>query len=114
MSARLESKYVPKPWGSETWIVNNDLYCGKVLTVSQGAACSLHYHPVKHETFLVRYGQLMLELGDERYLLEPGDIIQVLPGTPHRFTAILSSQLYEFSTYHSDDDVVRLEPSSGI
>ena len=44
----------PKGWGYEKWIVNNDLYCGKVLFFERGKKCSWHYHKVKDETFYVK------------------------------------------------------------
>ena len=43
------------------------------------------------------------------------DALRVLPGTPHRFTALSAeAKLVEFSTTHSDEDVVRLEESGRI
>ena len=51
-------KTVPKSWGNELWIENNEDYCCKVLTVVDGERCSLHYHKDKKETFLVNEGSL--------------------------------------------------------
>ena len=31
-----EIKHVPKGWGYEKWIVNTDLYCGKLLYINAG------------------------------------------------------------------------------
>ena len=38
---------VPKGWGREVWIVNGDLYCGKILEISKAKRCSLHFHKLK-------------------------------------------------------------------
>lgn len=54
---------VPKKWGYEQIIINNDLYCSKKLTViPNGMACSIHYHKKKTETFFVTAGTLLLEI----------------------------------------------------
>ena len=51
-------KTVPKSWGEEIWIENNNDYCCKILTVKKNKRCSLHYHKDKKETFLVNEGSL--------------------------------------------------------
>ena len=44
-------KQVKKEWGSEVWMVNNELYCGKKLMLIKGKRVSLHKHKNKDETF---------------------------------------------------------------
>ncbi len=63
-------KYVQKVWGHEEWTHNSELYCGKLLYVNHGAACSLHYHIKKTETFTVVRGRVKLEMGDNPRELE--------------------------------------------
>lgn len=108
-------KVVKKLWGKEVWIVNNDSYCLKALIVSPGTCCSLHYHPIKDETFIVNKGHCGLQLGDERMSLRKGDQVRILPGTPHRFWVPFGVQeecvILEVSTHHDDNDVVRIEES---
>ena len=53
-------KIVPKGWGFEKWIVNTELYCGKLLHFNMGKRCSWHYHKIKDETFYVQSGELLL------------------------------------------------------
>ena len=53
-------KTVPKSWGREVWIENNDDYCCKILTVKKNKRCSIHYHKNKKETFLVNKGCLRI------------------------------------------------------
>ncbi len=108
-------RYVPKDWGSEEWIVNNDKYCGKRLTLLQGWQSSLHMHPIKDETFYVDKGLVRLEYADaEPMLLRPGDSFHIEHGHYHRFTGMEHSIIYEFSTHHDDADVVRREPSQQV
>ena len=118
-------KRVDKVWGRERWIVNNEQYCAKILDICCSRASSLHYHPVKDETFHVLEGTCCLEI---RYLnaygallaqgiftLRKGDTIRIKPRTAHRFYCTpdmtLGCKVLEVSTPHSDDDVVRLEES---
>jgi mannose-6-phosphate isomerase-like protein (cupin superfamily) len=48
---------VPKSWGREVWIVNNETYCGKILYITAGKTGSLHFHQHKTETFYLRVGR---------------------------------------------------------
>ena len=44
------SCHVPKGWGEELVIENNELYCGKILRFNGGCKFSMHYHMNKDET----------------------------------------------------------------
>lgn len=102
---------VPKLWGHEEWIVNNAQYCGKKLVFKQHHGCSLHYHKVKHETFYVLTGKLILELQEAGQqslrIIEAGDIAQIKQYTQHRLIALTDAQVMEFSTYHCEEDSYR-------
>lgn len=119
-------RIVKKVWGEEEWVINAPAdpegrggYCGKILRLTPGFRCSLHYHPVKHETFYVLKGRVLLELRAQpttsTYLVQmrPGDSQVIRPGIPHRFSAEggTGATIIEFSTTHDDADVVRLEES---
>jgi D-lyxose ketol-isomerase len=52
----------PKVWGREVWIVNNALYCGKILEIREGRRCSQHYHKLKTESFYLRTGRLRVHI----------------------------------------------------
>ena len=113
----MEPFIVDKDWGREIVYHNDEKYCLKKLIIDAGWMCSLHYHAQKEETFLVIQGQVYLVLPDEtgrgfeRHHLSPGDSRTVLPETPHRFYSRLGAAMIEASTKHSDNDVVRLDPS---
>ena len=107
----------PKRWGHEEWIVNlPGLYCGKRLHIRAGAATSWHYHRVKDETLFVDRGraEVLLSHDDEESQAEvrrlgAGDSLRLIPGVRHRLRADGEDLcLYEFSTFHRDDDVVRV------
>lgn len=113
-----EVHVVTKKWGSEHWIVNDFSagYCGKLLTLFKGFQSSLHFHKVKDETMYCVEGLVKVEVGEqgslETYTLQEGDILRLAPLTPHRFTSLTDvSKLIEFSSFHNDEDVERLEES---
>ena len=107
---------VEKVWGHEEWLENNDLYCVKLLYVRQGFRCSLHYHPIKDETFFLKSGRILLEYGVPLAAVEmvEGSHVRLLPGTTHRFTGLEDSVIVEAGTPHDDRDVVRLTQSGKL
>jgi mannose-6-phosphate isomerase-like protein (cupin superfamily) len=109
--------HVEKPWGWELVWAATDAYAGKLLFVRAGEALSLQYHVVKDESWLVREGRALLELGDEDGELESleiaaGDALRLAPGTMHRVTALEDTLIIEVSTPQLDD-VVRVEDRYG-
>ena len=108
-------KHVPKGWGYEKWIVNTDLYCGKLLHFDLAKRCSWHYHKLKDETFYIQSGKVHLFYGDtdkledaKTTILEPGDRFHVYRGLRHQMVALCDTELFEFSTQHFDDDSIRI------
>ncbi len=115
MKTFLPINFVPKGWGFEKWIVNNEEYCGKLLYFVKGKKCSWHYHKLKDEVFYVHSGKLLvkysnrddLENADE-VILNKGDNFHVYRGLRHQMMALEDTELYEFSTQHFDDDSYRI------
>lgn len=111
------SETIIKAWGQETVLCNEDLYCAKYLDIIEGYQCSFHFHRVKKETFIVLSGSVKLEVDTPKdtLYLSPGDKYTLDPGRAHRFSAIGGdARILEVSSHHSDDDVIRLEPSRKI
>lgn len=108
--------HYPKGWGSEDWIVNNDMYCGKLLKLQKGKSCSMHFHKNKHETFYITKGSMYITLIDTRtadkytLTLETGYVLSLPPLTPHKFTTLEDTEFFEFSTKHEESDSYRVEP----
>ena len=106
-------KRVEKVWGHEEWLENGD-YCVKWLTVNPRSASSLHYHPIKKETFVVVGGECELEVAGKLISLDAEQSATIEAGTPHRFSNLNYNTpclILEASTHHDDADVVRLEES---
>lgn len=121
-----EVHIVPKVWGEERWLHNDEMYCGKILVLKGGKHCSLHYHKLKTETFYVARGHLQMELTDlegamqipplirEVFEMREGDTLLLKPGMVHRFTGMADETLImEFSTQHFDEDSYRVVPAAG-
>jgi len=121
----IKNKVVDKTWGNETWIVNNELYCSKILKLEQDKFCSVHYHIKKDETFCVLAGCIMLEICEQPWIdvidfirrkkvksLSEGETVRIRPGVLHRFTGVEKiSLILETSTQHFDEDSYRCIPS---
>lgn len=110
-------KKVPKNWGSETWIVNNEKYCLKIFEVNKDEWTSnglYHYHKLKTETFYILNGELFLETVYngviDKVVLKPGDSYTINPYIGHRFTAHTDiCNCIEVSTQHFDSDSYRVK-----
>jgi len=108
---------VPKGWGFEKWIVNNNKYCGKLLYIIKDRRCSWHYHKIKDETFYVQSGKIILYFSDipkdpekaNKVILGPGDHYHIPVGLIHQMYALEDTELFEFSTQHFDEDSIRLQ-----
>jgi mannose-6-phosphate isomerase-like protein (cupin superfamily) len=108
-------KIVPKGWGREVWIANNDLYCGKILEIKKGKRCSLHYHKLKTESFYLHSGRLRVLTkrsaeaeATEEFELRAGECMDIPTGLVHQMEALEDAELFEFSTQHFDSDSHRL------
>jgi mannose-6-phosphate isomerase-like protein (cupin superfamily) len=108
--------FVEKSWGSEEWLVNNELYCLKKMKVKQGLWTSegkWHYHKIKDETFIIQTGILRVEWVENKEfktaLLNPGETKRIYPNTKHRFTSETPDcEFLEVSTKHFDEDSYRI------
>jgi mannose-6-phosphate isomerase-like protein (cupin superfamily) len=105
---------VPKGWGEELIIENNDKYCGKMLIFKAGCKFSMHYHMIKDETWYVDKGEFIYRWIDTETAevheqhLKVGDIVRQRPGQPHQLEAKTEGTIFEVSTTHSDSDSYRV------
>lgn len=115
MTHRIKSEIHAKGWGHEEWIINNELYCGKILKFNAGKRCSYHFHKLKTETFYIQDGKIRViySYGDDiqhanTVELSAGDIFHVPVGLRHQIVAIEVSNVFEFSTPHYEEDSYRI------
>jgi quercetin dioxygenase-like cupin family protein len=106
---------VPKAWGEEVILHNNDGYCGKLLRFRKGGKFSMHFHSEKTETWYVNSGEFTLtyintDTADKLdFKLVKGDIVHVERNTPHQLEALVEGEIFEVSTPHMDKDSYRIE-----
>ena len=83
----------------ESWICNEGKagYCGKYLFVTDGQSCPIHRHRIKHETFFVLKGKVVMQLGRTRRVLKEGAVLPVKPGISHGFAGRGPCLLIEIS-----------------
>ena len=60
----MSSDITQKVWGSER-LLRNEEFCAKVMTLNQGAQCSIHFHKIKKEMFIVTKGKILVELWNQ-------------------------------------------------
>ena len=105
---------VKKLWGYENIIVNNELYCGKILHIEKGMSGSFHYHKIKDETFYILKGSVRINYSEtDKYFensieLKEGDSFYIFPGLRHQIIGLEESDIVEFSTKDYDTDSYRV------
>ena len=110
----VEGCYVPKGWGNELIIENNEMYCGKLLKFKSDCKFSMHYHMDKDETWYVQKGEFLYRWIDtenadmNESILRKGDVVRQRPGQPHQLEAIIDGTIFEVSTHHEDSDSYRV------
>jgi mannose-6-phosphate isomerase-like protein (cupin superfamily) len=109
-------KFVSKNWGYELWIANSEKYCGKLLHIVKGKKLSWHYHKLKDEVMYVQSGHIIVYHGtDEDYdkakgtIVKAGESFHIPVGLIHSIVAVETSEVFEFSTQHFDEDSIRLK-----
>ena len=108
-----------KAWGHELWIINNELYCGKLLVFKANKQFSMHYHLLKDEAWYISKGKfeykyINTESSELRSIIvKEGDCIHLMPGQPHQMLALTEgATIFEVSTQHFDSDSYRVLPGS--
>ena len=108
-----------KAWGHELWIINNELYCGKLLVFKAHKQFSMHYHLLKDEAWYISKGKFEYKFIDtetselKSRIVKEGDCIHLMPGQPHQMLALEEgATIFEVSTQHFDSDSYRVLPGS--
>lgn len=118
--AHAAKQVIKKVWGTEFVIVNEELYCCKLLKLTPGFQCSIHAHGEKDETFIGVQGNVVLHIHNpdksilKSYPITPGTKRHIFPQTFHSFEANNVAWIMEVSTNHDDADVVRLQESRNL
>jgi uncharacterized RmlC-like cupin family protein len=131
----MSSDLVIKKWGWER-ILHNAEFCAKVMGLDQGFQCSVHFHAVKKEMFIVTKGAIRVELWDRLcpetteccpgiidcahpdkilildYAYSAGANIYIDNFVPHRFIGLgKQNEFIETSTHDDPEDSYRFNSS---
>jgi len=74
---------------TEFWICNEleQGYCGKYIFLFEGQRCPDHHHRLKHETFNIIKGEVVMTIDGEDRVLRQGDVLALQVETRHSFAA---------------------------
>jgi quercetin dioxygenase-like cupin family protein len=72
------------------------------LWLGKGAVVPLHNH-VNQQITMLKTGALEFEMGGERFVLKPGDVLVIPPDMPHRVEAIEESTVTDLFTPARED-----------
>jgi len=99
-------------YGLTILTVVNRAYCKKLLIVMPGQRHPEQYHKIKEETFVVLYGDVLLELDGVSKEYGKGEIVTVDRGVRHIFSSKngaiieeISSTHYKDDSYYTDEDI---------
>lgn len=108
---------VVKKWGHEKVLINIREFCSKILHYNKsGSISSFHFHYEKSEYFLCVNGSFNFRYKDkdgntQQTFMQKDDAVYIPKGVPHQLESLEpNSEILEVSTYHDDNDVVRIEP----
>jgi mannose-6-phosphate isomerase-like protein (cupin superfamily) len=76
-------RYLNKPYGGNCIILLEENYGISCAQFLPDQSCSLHYHNIKKEFFLVKEGRLTLILEDTKSEIEQGNFSFSTPQTKH-------------------------------
>ncbi len=84
---------------TEFWIANEAEhgYCGKYLFLFKGQRCPEHMHLIKHETFFIVKGKILMGYGNKELTMGPGDVLPIPKEVLHTFIAEETSLILELS-----------------
>ena len=105
---------VVRPWGGFKEFVKNKKWTVKILEVKPKQELSLQYH-YKREELWYFFDDAIVQLGNKRIMVKPGDIIKIPKKKPHRIISkgnmarVLEISLGKFS----ERDEIRLEDDYG-
>lgn len=105
------------PWGYWTVLLPGRGYAVKRLVLNPGQRLSLQSHQHRQERWTVLEGEGLFEVGETSMLAQPGAVVLVDVGQPHRITNpgtdLLVVLEVQFGDHLSEADIVRHEDDYG-
>lgn len=105
--------YTEKPWGHEELLFDKDNIGMKRLVIKPKQQTSFHYHTLKNEIFFVESGKAIVSFEKEsgKKEIKKGGFVYIPKNTVHQTynPGPQSLSIIEFSSPHSNADVVRVK-----
>lgn len=76
-----------KPWGAEVWLIFTKRYALKIMYFEKNMKFSLQIHRKKEESWFVRSGHPLIQLGKKTVKALPGMVFHCKKQTIHRISA---------------------------
>lgn len=107
-----------RPWGRFTTILVREGCKVKEIEVNPGQRLSYQSHSKRKEKWVVFEGVATVTINDVKYILNPGDSIEIPVGAKHRVENNQKKEKLKFvevqtGTYFGEDDIVRYEDDYG-
>lgn len=106
--------YVPKPWGGEYLVAQNESVAVWFLSINAGQSTSMHAHAHKRTALVVMTGFARVKTLTNEYILAPNDVVLIEPGVFHSTSAISNKiRIIEAETPPMKEDLIRLSDNYG-
>lgn len=101
-------------WGQLCWLANREIGNAEGLTfgrvrINRGKSNPRHRHDNCEEVLYLLAGKLDHSLGDDSFVLEPGDTLIIPPNTPHAAVSIGAEDADMIVAYNSAERGFQLE-----
>lgn len=104
---------VPKPWGKEYLVLEENNIAGWILHINKGERTSLHCHPTKKTSLVILKGKVVVNFLTSSKEYSKGEKIIIRQGVFHSTVALTDSILLETETPVNKADLIRLKDSYG-
>tara|TARA_R110002020_G_C16318711_1_gene774591 strand:+ start:2882 stop:3502 length:621 start_codon:yes stop_codon:yes gene_type:complete len=104
---------IPKPWGKEYLLFEENNVAGWILYINRGEKTSLHCHPKKKTSLIVLDGDAKISFLTSSTKVSRGDKTIIRQGVFHSTEALSDLCLLEIETPVDKEDLVRLKDLYG-
>ncbi len=103
-----DGEVLEQEWGQIVWLVSRGLGNSNTMTfghvtIKAGQANPRHRHPNCDEILHLLSGRLEHSLGDERFLMEPGDSVSIPTGSWHNARTLGDTDAHMVIAFSSPD-----------
>ena len=106
-----------RPWGNFDEIAKGSNFAVKKIKIAPSQRTSLQLHKHRSEYLVAIEGSAYVVIGNESYILKPGDGVYIPSNTPHRIANNGLSELFIIEVQTggliSEDDIVRIQDDYG-